>query len=41
MTVLVLEDGSYKKEEFRENEQIVSQTFQDLKLTSVVILQED
>ena len=39
VTVLVLKDGSYKKEEFRENEEIVSETFQDLKLTAVEILQ--
>ena len=39
VTVLVLQDGCYKKQEFRGNEEIVSQTFQDLKLTAVEILQ--
>ena len=39
VTVLVLQEGSYKKQEFRVNEEIVSETFPDLKLTAVEILQ--
>ena len=41
VTVLVLQDGAYKREEFRGDEQIISETFQDLKLTAAEILQLD
>ena len=39
VTVLVLKDDAYEKQEFRGNEQIVSEIFQDLELTVVEILQ--
>ncbi|OLT62642.1 Uma2 family endonuclease [Moorena bouillonii] len=37
VTVLVLKNGSYEKQEFRDNQQIVSQTFGDLKLTALQV----
>ena len=39
VTVLVLKNGSYEKQEFRSNEQIVSETFPELKLTAAQVLQ--
>ncbi|NEQ81055.1 MAG: Uma2 family endonuclease [Moorea sp. SIO2I5] len=38
VTVLVLKDGSYQKQEFRGDQQIVSQTFGDLKLTALEVI---
>ncbi|NEQ82733.1 MAG: Uma2 family endonuclease, partial [Moorea sp. SIO2I5] len=38
VTVLVLKDGSYQKQEFRGDQQIVSQTFGDLKLTALQVI---
>ncbi|NEQ16165.1 MAG: Uma2 family endonuclease, partial [Moorea sp. SIO3E2] len=38
VTVLVLNNGSYEKQEFRGNEQIVSQTFGDFKFTALQVI---
>ncbi|NEO07999.1 MAG: Uma2 family endonuclease [Moorea sp. SIO1F2] len=38
VTVLVLKDGSYQKQEFSGNQQIVSQTFGDLNLTALQVI---
>ncbi|NEQ88471.1 MAG: Uma2 family endonuclease, partial [Moorea sp. SIO2I5] len=38
VTVLILKDGSYQKQEFSGNQQIVSQTFSDLKLTVLEVI---
>ena len=39
VTVLVLQDSSYKKQEFRGDEQIIYEVFKDLKLTVEEVLQ--
>ncbi|NEP00558.1 MAG: Uma2 family endonuclease [Symploca sp. SIO2E9] len=38
LTVLLLADGTYRATEFRDNQQIVSQTFPELKVTAAQIL---
>ncbi|NEQ58935.1 MAG: Uma2 family endonuclease [Moorea sp. SIO4A1] len=38
VTVLVLNNGSYEKQEFRGNQQIVSQTFGDFKFTALQVI---
>ncbi|NEP54733.1 MAG: Uma2 family endonuclease [Moorea sp. SIO3C2] len=38
VTVVVLKNGSYQKQEFSGNQQIVSQTFADLKLTALQVI---
>ncbi len=38
VTVLVLNNGSYEKQEFRDNQQIVSQTFGHFKFTALQVI---
>ncbi|NEP34477.1 Uma2 family endonuclease [Moorena sp. SIO3B2] len=38
VTVLILNNGSYEKQEFRGNDQIVSQTFGDFKFTALQVI---
>ncbi|NEO44937.1 MAG: Uma2 family endonuclease [Moorea sp. SIO4A3] len=38
VTLLVLNNGSYEKQEFRDNQQIVSQTFGDFKFTALQVI---
>ncbi|NEO32300.1 MAG: hypothetical protein F6K36_18080 [Symploca sp. SIO3C6] len=37
VTVLLLADGTYRATEFRDNQQIVSRTFPEMKVTGIAV----